>query len=290
MIELFFIPSLEHMNAVTIAILICRDFEFKKGIHLYSSEKDIHTRIVSKALGKVSSLPLPTVLQERIAYLIHPIFLEIHKWRMDHYRMLGFNIELEGSICWKSEGTIDRHETALALVQKKKYRYHGGVVDWSRVAMQNLERYFWNDSGSPVWFRYLYPELPSHLKSYYLSYIMDYSLLPFNNLRFILAKMDENLKKHFFQKYSYVTLEHFLHSPFQDIFMEVADLMWEDLPITDFLYLLNKLRERVTENWRDFDYSKLLREFWYHSPAHCKEFAKTVMHDYNVFMNGIEKK
>ncbi len=108
-------------------------------------------------------------------------------------------------------------------------------------------------------------------------------------LCFLLSEMREDQKVKFFKKdieimgYSRV-LKYFLDWPYQNLFMEVAKLMWEILPEKNYADLLLKITDKIEikkgcstrlkhREEESHDYRILLKEFWCQSSDHYKRYV-----------------
>ncbi|GBM26899.1 hypothetical protein AVEN_264752-1 [Araneus ventricosus] len=105
-----FLPSLFHLALAKVAAGVCYDSEIRNFIGKFSENWKI---LLNK---KLITLKLPTELQIKITGVLRPIILEIEEWMENHEFLLDSDINLLPYICWKSEGTINRKQTAVTLI------------------------------------------------------------------------------------------------------------------------------------------------------------------------------
>ncbi|GFT25387.1 uncharacterized protein NPIL_671571 [Nephila pilipes] len=93
--------------------------------------------------------------------------------------------------------------------------------------------------------------------------------------RFCVLLMPADQRLEVIKKNPYKVLRSFLLWPGQRMFIEMANHVKNNLTQTNFLDLLIIILFcKILSNWEDFDYFKLLREFWSLIPNECKEFLK----------------
>ncbi|GBM28336.1 hypothetical protein AVEN_229520-1 [Araneus ventricosus] len=156
-----FLPSLEHFAAVRVALTIYNDdnihlFEelvltdeakiLDPFFHLFIStrqERWTNERKM-KARDKLSKL-LPKILENRILHIFQPLVEEINFWFRDHFHVIKHigKSHYINSLCWKSEGTIDRIKTAKQLVRNES-------ID-KRVRFVMACIYFWENDVLHLW-------------------------------------------------------------------------------------------------------------------------------------------
>ncbi|GBL85552.1 hypothetical protein AVEN_34703-1 [Araneus ventricosus] len=131
---LTFLPSLQHLAAVRVALTVYNDDIIRFLDELYLREKydvldpyhfnfkeEIWIRKCIEKTRKKLWKCLPKSLQNSVVHIIQPIVSEIHFWARDHFHVIK-HIEkrhYKNSLCWKSEGTIDRTKTAEQLVRNE---------------------------------------------------------------------------------------------------------------------------------------------------------------------------
>ncbi|GBN60433.1 hypothetical protein AVEN_87774-1 [Araneus ventricosus] len=131
------LPSLQQAAIVRIASLLYYDYEIENLTESIPQISDLFSpsrmgaastheqwkEVEMKAVEKLSPF-LPSLLRKRVAKVIRPMHDEVHRWKSEH------NIFLEqyGARCllcrrcillylrWKTDGTIDRTETAKEIV------------------------------------------------------------------------------------------------------------------------------------------------------------------------------
>ncbi|GBM67063.1 hypothetical protein AVEN_74807-1 [Araneus ventricosus] len=178
--SLTFLPSLQHLAAVRVALAAYNDDTVRLLDELILKEKataryklipneDDDDRIEmiqieednsedcfykqqekwirkskKKARKKLSKL-LPKLLQKRVVHILQPLATEIYFWVRDHWYIIK-HIErghFTNNLCWKSEGTIDRTKTAKQLVRNES------IGKRVRFAMACI--YFWENDVLHLW-------------------------------------------------------------------------------------------------------------------------------------------
>ncbi|GBO45744.1 hypothetical protein AVEN_179675-1 [Araneus ventricosus] len=87
-----------------------------------ASRKPLLKTIVDKVKDKVSKLELPKSLTKRMIDIVHPIGVEIRRWKeihQDRFSILleDINLPVWVKLCWTTAGTIDDKKTAEALIR-----------------------------------------------------------------------------------------------------------------------------------------------------------------------------
>ncbi|GBM07369.1 hypothetical protein AVEN_187903-1 [Araneus ventricosus] len=98
-------------------------------------------------------------------------------------------------------------------------------------------------------------------------------------MRFCLSEADEEQQEHIFRINPRAVLLSFVDWPWQRHFLEVADRMWTFLKGRDFSFFIKKFCSKINAEWHDFDYTRLLTEYWDHSPIHLKEYVRNQHED-----------
>ncbi|XP_055948302.1 uncharacterized protein LOC129981479 [Argiope bruennichi] len=128
-----FLPSLQHIAAVKVALTVYNDdiihffCEFvKKDVNYsdsfctnWSQEKRIRQR--RKEISQKLSTLLPKFFVDRIVNLLQPIVAEIFYCVRDHSNIATHiqKSHITNTLRWKSEGTIDRTETSKQLIRNE---------------------------------------------------------------------------------------------------------------------------------------------------------------------------
>ncbi|GIY94519.1 hypothetical protein CEXT_357391 [Caerostris extrusa] len=91
-------------------------------------------------------------------------------------------------------------------------------------------------------------------------------------VRFCLSLMNEYELHKMLRVAAYDILFNFSIWPFQSLFLHMADQMWTYLSKRDFHSLYAVIHSyAVNESCSNFDYAKLLKEFWNQCPTQLKE-------------------
>ncbi|GBN25221.1 hypothetical protein AVEN_211697-1 [Araneus ventricosus] len=122
------------MASVRIALCIYYDKDIEKMLevernlpieHLsYLERRKYWKQIEAKVVEKLPSLP--NLLKTRVSKFIRPIHLEIEKWVLDHEGVGNLcapycYLNYKSFLFWKTDGTIDRMQTAKNFVQNKNF-------------------------------------------------------------------------------------------------------------------------------------------------------------------------
>ncbi|GFT39631.1 uncharacterized protein TNCV_4965071 [Trichonephila clavipes] len=93
--------------------------------------------------------------------------------------------------------------------------------------------------------------------------------------RFCLSKMNADHRKDLLKRFPLKVLRTYLYWPNQRFFLDAVNKVWDCLPRQHFTCLLHIIIcHKIVELWKDFDYVNLLKEFWYRSPDHLKQYVK----------------
>ncbi|GFS91289.1 uncharacterized protein TNCV_1306981 [Trichonephila clavipes] len=90
--------------------------------------------------------------------------------------------------------------------------------------------------------------------------------------RFCLSRMSADHREHLLTRFPAKVLSIYLFRPYQKFFLDAADKVWNVLPENHFICLLHVIIYcKILALFKDFDYVKLLRQFWQRSPDHLKQ-------------------
>ncbi|RDD35197.1 hypothetical protein Wcon_00664 [Wolbachia endosymbiont of Cylisticus convexus] len=92
-------------------------------------------------------------------------------------------------------------------------------------------------------------------------------------LCFLLSQMDKEQEAEVFKGYPRKVLKCFLDWPWQNLFMETANRMWDFLSEEDYNYFLRETVDKVIEGHKDYDYQKLFGELWQQSPNASQRYV-----------------
>ncbi|GFR23381.1 uncharacterized protein TNCT_178791 [Trichonephila clavata] len=93
--------------------------------------------------------------------------------------------------------------------------------------------------------------------------------------RFCLSRMSADHWEVLLKRYPLKFLRTCLFWPWQRFFLDSINKVWDRLPKENFTCLLHIIIcQKVLERLEDFDYVNLLREFWYRSPEHLKQYVE----------------
>ncbi|GBM05319.1 hypothetical protein AVEN_46861-1 [Araneus ventricosus] len=117
--------------------------------------------------------------------------------------------------------------------------------------------------------------LPASDKMHCLIFQINRRRMNRSDLFSCLSKLNRNERTKIFKECAKNILRHYINWPLQNHFLEMAECLWPYLSETNFQHLLEFiLHRRILQEWSDFDYIGLLKDFWLSSPDHFKEFVK----------------
>ncbi|KAF8796921.1 hypothetical protein HNY73_001249 [Argiope bruennichi] len=152
-----FLPSLQHMASVTIAVHIyCNrkiqsTYQKMNNIPSKTFDQELHVMYTGwKRIKEITMeiLPpeLPQSLKTRLADFIRPIQEQIDDWMYDHPYVYIYTYDNSyfNCISWKSDGTIDFLQTAKNMLRNKSFHFVGRFM---MACTYFLEEDIWNLRG-----------------------------------------------------------------------------------------------------------------------------------------------
>ncbi|KAF8797011.1 hypothetical protein HNY73_001327 [Argiope bruennichi] len=375
---LIFIPSLQHIAAVKVALAVYNDdiehfldeFIETEDIFNYGNSFRISECQTAKIkerkneIGQKLSTLLPKLLTNPVGNILQPIVAEIFYWVRDHYHVIKYihKRHIMNNLRWKSEGTIDRIKTSKQLIRNENidirvrfifaclYFYEQDVLElWQSMTAEgresihridcNLAVRFWvkwlrNRAVSP-WAQWIpdylnfqYGELITsgsnhgcrriRISSFYieLSCVNKkkflHSMWPrhahIDDLRICYYLTDETERDKIFHNPGCVfesktkdLLCFYLDWPFQTIFLDVVNQMWDHLTPDCFEHLLRFIVcQKLLQSMEDFDYLSGFKKLWNRTPNSYKEqirkrraflvFKEVLNYDENTSYLPLEEK
>ncbi|GFT44167.1 uncharacterized protein NPIL_291121 [Nephila pilipes] len=140
---MLFVPSLEIIAAVKIALALYNDCEIQqmfKETDLWLTSEEEWKSIIRK---KMPDHLIPKIIKEKIIRLMKPIDYEVQMWKKQHETFMGEIGDRKIQFHWKPDGTIDRLKTANTLIQSDILK----IEDRVRLACN----YWHNESVIPIW-------------------------------------------------------------------------------------------------------------------------------------------
>ncbi|GBM14346.1 hypothetical protein AVEN_55340-1 [Araneus ventricosus] len=92
-------------------------------------------------------------------------------------------------------------------------------------------------------------------------------------LCFLLSQINEEQQIEVFKSYPYEVLKCLLDWPWQSLFMETANRMWDFLSEENYDFLLRIIVDKVMDGYKDYNYQNLFEEFWQQSPNAHKRYV-----------------
>ncbi|GFT16021.1 uncharacterized protein NPIL_378561 [Nephila pilipes] len=201
---------------------------------------------------------------------------------------------------WKEATVYERIHIEMTLMQEKKEsisnetgerkpkRFKTNRVgdflmkwfDWLHKGGDPNERHLFLDE-SLFWYDHVPPEssLIQELPINKLHSLMQQKYYNTNYGRMYFLCMNDVQKMFYFQKEPLIVLKHFLDWPLQFKFLEIAEQCWIHMTECEFFRILLHITEqKISRFCSDFNYVRLLQEFWNQSPEHFKEYAKERRH------------
>ncbi|GFU06780.1 uncharacterized protein NPIL_468361 [Nephila pilipes] len=165
-------------------------------------------------------------------------------------------------------------------------------IDWDGLAEETVllesddldYRTFWHPHYH-LGVRTFFTNLSRQKRIEWLIYSVQHEIIDNEEFLFCLSQLETYHEKEIvFMECPCHILGYFLDRPLQSKFLEVADLLWTYLSGRMFFFLIHFIiYQKVIKAWKDFDYSQLLKDFWYRSPIHLKECIK-LKNIYQVMM------
>ncbi|KAF8797050.1 uncharacterized protein LOC129981803 [Argiope bruennichi] len=178
---MIFLPSLEHIAAVKVALTVYNDdiaHFLGEFIETYKYDPDNSFSISKRQEERIRErkkeirikllTQLPESLVDRVVHILQPIVAEVHFWVRDHYDIIKHiqKRHITNNLCWKSEGTIDRIKTSKLLIQNANvngelrfalafaYFYEQDIYSqmFQSLTEKERERIYRNDSDLDVGF------------------------------------------------------------------------------------------------------------------------------------------
>ncbi|CAL1291857.1 unnamed protein product [Larinioides sclopetarius] len=155
--------SLQHMAAVKIAVEIFYDNEIEEilleerkyprvlmGVEFNHSRHELWKLIQTKAIEKLPGLAAS--LQTRVYNCIHALYAETEDWIRDHTLLLNLDplhcpLACKSNLCWKSDGTINRVETAKKIAQNKNIDANDRFILACTYFLEDEVLGIWNEDG-----------------------------------------------------------------------------------------------------------------------------------------------
>ncbi|GFT86811.1 uncharacterized protein NPIL_227601 [Nephila pilipes] len=327
---MLFVPSLEDIAVAKIAVDVYSDpavMEMEMVSKIYKTPDKRWKPIIENL---IPSRIYHKQLQRKIIAMMRPISYEYMLWKCSYVYFTGGQDPLPNDLHWKSDGTIDRLETANLLIESATFpmtqRFRLACNCWleedvlkvwdkmdTRLQEALIESYscehrdqycafheievnvhkwirwyekrFENISREENWFlsyglnsAFLHGYHPQKLKPGEQQCFVKHALYEYalpDDIRGCILLTEIGQRAELVKLRPYEVLQAFLLSPWQSLFMEMANHAWEHLSETCFLCLLHVLFcQRILLNWKDFDYVQLLQDFFNKSPDHFKEFVK----------------
>ncbi|KFM64169.1 hypothetical protein X975_17661, partial [Stegodyphus mimosarum] len=92
-------------------------------------------------------------------------------------------------------------------------------------------------------------------------------------LCFLLSQMGEQQQMEVFRRHPCEVLMCLLDWPWQDLFMETANRMWDILSEKKWKYVLKLITDKVLQGHTEYNYQQLFGEFWKRSPKTHKKYV-----------------
>ncbi|GFT25438.1 uncharacterized protein NPIL_519701 [Nephila pilipes] len=266
-------------------------------------------------VSKLFSILESPLLQKELFTLVRLISYEIDKWFKDHNDIIHCNSEIQYSFQWKSQGKIDREETAKILITNETLRVseryglacyyyleEEAFYLWNRMTNAEKKRFYEGAIFIPFWFvnkwerqertvpwsyfawvyvhnplglRNIFPKLKGSQKLEFLRSILFRRSIDYEDMLFCLSEIDVSEHEDVFKACSAQVLECLLNWPLQSEFINVSNHLLPYITEKDFRDLLESIiYSRIMVGFKDYDYVRLLQEFWAVSPSHFKESVK----------------
>ncbi|GBO09900.1 hypothetical protein AVEN_114128-1 [Araneus ventricosus] len=153
-----FLPSLQRIAAVKVAVSLYNDDdivymveEMEDRIALdYASFNRIRSEgweEIRKATIEKIKGTVPTCLQNTVVVLLRPLHVEFHWWMEDHpfVNLYTTDNSYKNAICWTSNGTINRIQTAKDFIRNKSLISYGRFLMACTYFLENEVLTLWNE-------------------------------------------------------------------------------------------------------------------------------------------------
>ncbi|GFT34286.1 uncharacterized protein NPIL_311341 [Nephila pilipes] len=249
----------------------------------------------------LSSLDLPNVLKKPTMGIIQALGIEIANWCLWHkVFLIDATLDYWNRIQWYSHGTINRLETARALIRDENisigqrfnlacaYYLESDVRTlWKDMSLEYRHcfvtrkyeyksRTFWNDLG----LLQLLPNLENpetRFRSILIS-IGNEAFHPFD-LYLCLSQLEDHQLDNLFDLLSteqcVSVCRSFLHWPLQGLFLEIFERLRTNMSTLFYIKLfVFFLCEKCNTKWSDYDYEDLVKRIWSSLPHDTKSFTR----------------
>ncbi|GFS61579.1 uncharacterized protein TNCV_4312581 [Trichonephila clavipes] len=260
---------------------------------------------------KIFSLSLPENLHAELLEIIRIVSLEIDKWVKNLTILLGRSAESIArtslsSFQWNSLGKIDRAKTASMLINNPKLHFkdrylialHYGLQDYVVVdktkenecetMIQMYKNFYGRGDTGDLWkkctgeahlphlsLQNLFSTWTTNEKVDFVQSLLMENRMLYSDLLMCLAELDIDERIEIFKMRHFEILASFLDWPFQRQFLDAAKLLLPYFELSSFFCMLYKLLyERIMQGRKDFNYIRLLKEFWFQSPFEFKELTE----------------
>ncbi|CAL1293862.1 unnamed protein product [Larinioides sclopetarius] len=157
-----------------------------------------------------------------------------------------------------------------------KWLKHGIEINWSLILRNYIASNHPFFHETPLSLSCFAKELtPIERQEYFRHHIRNNAVCKDDLLEYMF-QIEPNERLNIFREHAYHIIFLHLEWPYQEQFMYMINSMWGYLRENEFLYLFLYLTSKQQMRW-DFDYSKLVQEFWQKSPPHFKEFVRNTL-------------
>ncbi|GFX97255.1 uncharacterized protein TNCV_1076261 [Trichonephila clavipes] len=232
-------------------------------------------------LSKISSVVKAPLLQKELFTVVRLVSYEIDKWIKDHADVIHFNGELQYCFKWKSQGKIDREETAKILITNETLRVseryglacyyyleEEAFFLWNRMTTVEKKRFYEGAIFIPFWFvnkwerrertvpwsyfawvyvhnplglRNIFPKLKGSQKLEFLRSILFRRSIDYEDMLFCLEEIDVSEHGEVFKACSAQVLEYLLNWPLQSEFINVCNHLLPYITEKDYHDLLESI-------------------------------------------------
>ncbi|GFX59831.1 uncharacterized protein TNCV_4130741 [Trichonephila clavipes] len=265
---------------------------------------------------KISSLPLPNSMKSKLMPLMRCICIEIDQWQKVHEDIFQFqSTDFQRYFCWNAHGKIDRVKTAKSLINQESIciteRYHlarlylfvSDVISlWEKLPLllkcqvpdddnhklwfqyittkndEILNQIFRNSMSNPYNLRACFSLLTQKDKALWLKFYMRSKGVNHEDLCLCLSLLEKNGQEFILKQYASEILQYYLVWPLQNQFLDILESLWPFISIENCIDILKFIiYERIMIGWKDFDYVRLLKEFWRQTPNNLKAILTSHM-------------
>ncbi|CAL1262282.1 unnamed protein product [Larinioides sclopetarius] len=328
-----FMPSLSHLASVRVAVPLYLNFNIETLNEAWAdiqqenptaAIEDSENDLLMKYRAKAHLLSIPGHLRKMVLETVKALREEFNRCQIEHPYM-GID---KLPFCLRYDGTMDRDKMARQVVANEsiciRKRFHLACVYNMRKCMwtlwkemlasgnrRNVEmaRTFFRirkqdglataglefpifENDPEIWFPRMKSVLPGIKSEDRWKLFSCFHLATDDDFLHTLYSVSKEEEEQMLKIHCKSALRLHLEWPRQSLFLETADKLWNFIDVESFRFLLKCIFVQKAQK-EDYDYGKILEDFWNKSPDHLKEGAKedqNLRRIINSYFNGLREK